>query len=52
MALLSSDSRSSLPRSPSAPHAKLRRVRVMFAAYLVVIAAGLGVYITIGLLHR
>jgi hypothetical protein len=32
--------------------ASLKAVRVMFAAYLVVIAAGLTVYIAVGLLHR
>jgi hypothetical protein len=37
---------------PSARSANLGRRRVMFTAYLVVIAAGLAVYITIGLLHR
>jgi hypothetical protein len=30
----------------------LTAVRLMFAAYLVVIAAGLAVYIAVGLLHR
>jgi hypothetical protein len=30
----------------------MRNVRVMFVAYLVIIAVGLGYFITLGVLHR
>jgi hypothetical protein len=37
---------------PSASAAILACVRVMFAAYVLIVAVGLTVYIAVGLLHR
>jgi hypothetical protein len=42
----------SVPRFVEPASGKTRGVRVMFAAYLIVIAVGLSVYIAVGLLHR
>jgi hypothetical protein len=44
--------RARLPRFAVASRGNPAAVRVMFAAYLAVTAAGLAVYIAIGLLHR
>jgi hypothetical protein len=40
------------PEHPSTPAPSLRGVRIMFAVYLVLIAAGLAFYIVIGLTHH